>query len=90
MSPSFKIAGNVRELTIPDVFSIQYMHLNGPNAYLNKIGKCYLKTMDITYGGDKFTTYNKDELGAPPQRTTINMAFQELEIMDRASVKDGY
>ena len=90
MSPSFKIAGNVRELTIPDVFSIQYMHLNGPNAYLNKIGKCYLKTMDITYGGDKFITYNKDELGAPPQRTTINMAFQELEIMDRASVKDGY
>jgi hypothetical protein len=90
MSPSFKFAGSVRELTIPDVFSIQYMHLNGPNSYLNKIGKCYLKTMDITYGGDKFVTYNRDKRGAPPQRTTINMAFQELEIMDRANVEDGY
>ena len=35
-------------------------------------------------------TYNKDELGAPPQRTTINLAFQELEIMDRTAVEDGF
>jgi hypothetical protein len=90
MSPEFKIAGSVRELTIPDVFSIQYMHMNGPNSYLNKIGKCYLKTMDVTYGGDKFVTYNADAEGAPPQRTIINMAFQELEILDRANVEDGY
>ena len=90
MSPNFTTSGSVREMTIPDVFSIQYMHVQGPNSYLNKIGKCYLKSMDVTYGGDKFVTYNKDELGAPPQRTTINLAFQELEIMDRTAVEDGF
>jgi hypothetical protein len=46
--------------------------------------------MDVTYGGDKFVTYNADAEGAPPQRTIINMAFQELEILDRANVEDGY
>jgi hypothetical protein len=90
MSPTFKTSGSTRELTIPDVFSIQYMHINGPNNYINKIGKCYLKTMDVSYGGDKFVTYNADKEGAPPQKTTISLSFQELEIMDRTLVEAGY
>ena len=90
MTPSFKVAGSTREMTIPDVFSVQYMHINGPNNYINKIGKCYLKTMDVTYGGDKFVTYNADATGAPPQKTTISLAFQELEVLDRANMEDGF
>jgi hypothetical protein len=90
MSPTFKNAGSVRDMTIPDVFSIQYMHINSQNQYINKIGKCYLKTMDVSYGGDKFVTYNADKEGAPPQKTTITLSFQELEIMDRANVEDGF
>ena len=93
MSPTFKTSGSTRELTIPDVFSIDYMHINGPNEYINKIGKCYLKTMDVAYGGDKFVTYNPSDSGlkgAPPQKTTITLSFQELEIMDRANVEDGF
>ena len=90
MSPSFKIAGSTREMTIPDIFSIQYMHINAQNSYINKIGKCYLKSMDVTYGGDKFVTYNSDKKGAPPQKTSITLAFQELEVMDRANIEDGF
>jgi len=90
MSPTFKTSGSTREMTIPDVFSVQYMHINGPNNYINKIGKCYLKTMDVSYGGDKFVTYNADKEGAPPQKTTISLSFQELEIMDRTLVEAGY
>ena len=90
MTPSFKVACSTREMTIPDVFSIQYMHLNKNNSYINKIGKCYLKTMDVTYGGDKFVTYNADAKGAPPQKTTISLAFQELEVLDRANMEDGF
>ena len=90
MSPTFKTSGSTREMTIPDVFSVQYMHINGPNNYINKIGKCYLKTMDVSYGGDKFVTYNADDEGAPPQKTTISLSFQELEIMDRTLVEAGY
>ncbi len=93
MSPTFKTSGSTREMTIPDVFSIQYMHINGPNEYINKIGKCYLKAMDVAYGGDKFVTYNPSDAGlkgAPPQKTTITLSFQELEIMDRANIEDGF
>jgi len=91
MTPTFKDTGNVREMTIPDIFSIQYMHTSGPNKYLNKIGKCYLKSMNVTYGGDKFITYDDDGDGPPPQRTTIALSFQEIEIMDRDAVENrGY
>ena len=37
------------------------MHINDQNNYINKIGKCYLRSMDVSYGGDKFVTYNADE-----------------------------
>ena len=90
MSPSFRGGGAVREMTIPDLFSIRYMHVNAENSYINKIGKCYLRSMDVNYGGDKFVTYNADDLGAPPQKTTISLDFQEIEIMDRSNVEDGY
>jgi hypothetical protein len=46
--------------------------------------------MDVTYGGDKFVTYNADAKGAPPQKTTISLAFQELEVLDRANMEDDY
>ena len=76
------------------MFSIQYMHINSQNQYINKIGKCYLKTMDVSYGGDKFVTYNEDlvaELdGVAPQKTTINLSFLEVEIMDRSNIEDGF
>lgn len=94
MTPSFKSSGSVREMTIPDVFSIKYMHINNDNSYVNKIGKCFLKTMDVSYGGDKFVTYNPDPdsdmTGAPPQKTTITLAFQELEVLDRDNMERGF
>jgi hypothetical protein len=94
MTPSFIAGTSTREMTIPDVFQIDYMHVNGKNDYLHKIGKCYLEKMDVTYGGDKFVTYNADNgsnnKGAPPQRTKITLAFKEIEIMDRAKVVDNY
>jgi len=95
MTPSFVPGTATREMTIPDVFQIDYMHVNGKNDYLHKIGKCYLEKMDVTYGGDKFVTYNPSDSqtapkGAPPQRTKITLAFKEIEIMDRAKVVDNY
>lgn len=94
MSATFTRTGSTRDIKIPDMFSIQYMHINSENQYINKIGKCYLKGMDVSYGGDKFVTYNEDlvaELdGVAPQKTTINLTFQEIEIMDRSNIEQGY
>ena len=94
MSATFTTQGSTRDIKIPDMFSIQYMHINSQNQYINKIGKCYLKTIDVSYGGDKFVTYNEDlvsELdGVAPQKTTINLSFVEVEIMDRSNIEDGF
>ena len=94
MSATFTTQGSTRDIKIPDMFSIQYMHINSQNQYINKIGKCYLKTIDVSYGGDKFVTYNEDTVaeldGVAPQKTTINLSFVEVEIMDRNNVEDGY
>jgi len=90
MSPTFNQAATTRELTIPDVFQIDYMHITGPNSYLNKIGRCYLQKMDVTYGGDKFVTYDHGGANPPPQKTVITLAFKELEVMDRTKIEDGF
>jgi hypothetical protein len=91
MTPTFRVASSTREMNIPDVFEIAYMHVNKKNSYLNRIGKCYLEKMDVTYGGDKFVTYNnEDGDGPPPQKTVIVLSFKELEIMDRNKINEGY
>ena len=91
MTPHFNQASTTREMTIPDVFQIDYMHINNKNSYLNKIGRCYLEKMDVTYGGDKFVTYNDDDgKGPPPQRTVIVLSFRELEVIDRSKIEAGY
>jgi hypothetical protein len=90
MTPRFAQKGTTRELTIPDVFQIDYMYINRQNSYLNKLGKCYLEKMDVTYGGDKFVTYDHGGANPPPQKTVIALSFKELEIMDRTKVEDGF
>jgi len=90
MTPSFTSGTTTREMTIPDVFQIDYMSIQGQNNYLNKIGKCYLEKMDVTYGGDKFVTYDIDDIGTPPQKTVITLSFKELEIIDKSMVKAGF
>ena len=81
-----------REFGLPDVFDIDYMSVGGRNTYLNKISTCYCTSMDVTYGGDRYTTYSpKGVKGSPPpQQTKIDLSFKEIELIDRKRVEDGY
>ena len=94
MHPEMNNTG--REFTIPDVFDITYMYAAGKsNNFLHKISTCYCRSMDVTYGGDKFTAYaptttQRGQFGAPPQQTVINLKFQEIELIDRKRVEQGY
>ena len=88
---SFGGVDNVRELTIPDVFDIDYMYRGQQNQYLNKIGTSYLKSVQVSYGGDRYTAYEPDASGSPPpQRTSLTLAFSEIEIMYRDRIEEGY
>ena len=84
-----------RTLTVPDLFDIKYMYLDenySPkrNRYLNRITSCYLTDMSVKYGSDRYTAYRPDDIGAPPQNTSVTLNFQEVEIVTRERAEKGF
>ena len=49
------------------------------NNFLNRISTCYLKSVKVQYGGDRFPAYEETTSlrgsGAPPQRSQISLEF---------------
>ena len=81
-----------RRLTLPNTFDIQYMYNGAENEYLHKISTCVLETMDVKYSGEgKFQTFTAVEgEGAPPMVTELTLNFQEMEIITKERVAEGY
>ena len=79
-----------RSLNYPSTFDIQYMYVNQENNYLHKISTCYLESMDITYGGSRYTTFDGNEDGAPPVETNITLNFAEIELITRERITEGF
>ena len=79
-----------KNFKIPNTFEIQYMFVNQENNYLNKISECVLESMNVTYGGDRYKTFDASEEGegAPPVETTITLNFREMDLITKESVKD--
>ena len=91
--------GNIRSMEIPDTFEITYMNNNGQNAFLNKISSCFLQSMDVQYGADRFTAYPEAKnlflagpgrTGSPPQRTQITLTFNELSVLTQQDIEAGF
>jgi len=86
--------GQGRILKIPDTFDIMYFFHNNENPFLNRISTCYLTSMDVDYGGEKYVTYEPTSLGnregPPPQRTSISLAFTEIETITRERAEQGF
>jgi|TARA_R110000851_G_scaffold217758_1_gene370689 hypothetical protein len=74
-----------REMEIPSFFNILYKYRNADNDYLNKISTCALEKMDVSYGGDRFVSYE----GGVPQTTKISLNFVEMEIITKSAIEAG-
>ena len=83
-----------RSMTIPDTFDIEYMYQGAENNMLNKISTCFCTNVSVQYGGDRYVAYDQTKgifgKGNPPQRTTLTLAFKEMEIMTKDRVSQGY
>ena len=84
-----------RSMTIPDTFDIEYMYQGAENNFLNKISTCFCSNVSVQYGGDRYVAYGStknmmDQSGNPPQRTTLTLAFKEMEIMTKNRISQGY
>ena len=98
MMPEFSNPQTRREMNIPATFEISYHYLSGENSFLNKISTCFLKQMDVKYGGDRFTAYEETLVGQdapggsgfPPQKTQITLNFTELDTMSRKHIEEGH
>ena len=98
MMPEFSNPETRREMNIPATFDISYHYLSGENPFLNKISTCFLKQMDVKYGGDRFTAYEETLVGQdapggsgfPPQKTQITLNFTELDTMSRKHIEEGH
>ena len=86
-APKSLASGLVRIYELPHAFGITYHNKGGENEYMNKIGKCVLTNLGVTYGGEKFNTF--DGFDAPVQ-VDITLSFKELQLQDSSSIANGY
>jgi len=91
MLPEF-VGGNRsgRRLVVPNTFDIQYMYMGSSNQYLHHISTCVLENINVSYGGDRYRTFQATEDGAPPVETQITLAFKEMELITRERVFEGF
>lgn len=80
------VDGSVRRQTIPSTFNIQYMYQNNENTNLHKISTCVLESMDVTYGGDRYRTY---EEGVPVE-TALSLSFKEMDLITAERALEGF
>ena len=77
-------------MTIPDSFDIEYRSHGEHNQYLHKISTCFCSSINVQYGGDRFTAHKKNENGAPPTKTILTLNFKEMELITKKRIDEGY
>ena len=78
-------------MTTPNTFNSQYMYKGKENDYVHRVSECFLENVQVSYGGDRYKTFEPHaDDGAPPVETSITLAFKEIEIMTRERIFQGY
>ena len=91
MLPEMLEGRNRDTMTVPNTFNIQYMYKGKENDYVHRVSECFLDNVSVTYGGDRYKTFEPHaDDGAPPVETSISLSFKEIEIITRERVFEGY
>lgn len=86
-APSIPDGVGGRYLIPPAQFQIDFYDGNGnENSFLFKTKKCVLSSVNLDYTPNGFATFNN---GAPVE-TRMQLTFQEVSIIDRTAVSQGY
>jgi len=75
-----------RIYALPYVFEITYHFRGNENDRMNRIGKSALTNMTVTYGGDRFTTFETGD----PVEVALSLSFKEIELLDKKRIEAGY
>jgi len=91
MLPEFSKGRSRDTMSIPNTFNIQYMYKQKENDYIHRVSECFLENVQVSYGGDRYKTFEPHaDDGAPPVETTMTLAFKEIEVMSRERIFEGY
>lgn len=71
---------------IPNTFDIDFLFNGKRNNYVNKVAESVLTNIDVNYAPNGWSAHTD---GAPVQ-TTITMSFQELDLIDKTKIRQGY
>ena len=70
----------------PNYFKISYMHNNGENPHLHKIGACFCTDVSVDYSPDgQFTTFDSGQ----PVHTKLSVSFLEDRIVTKRDIEAG-
>ena len=72
---------------LPKAFQIKYYNREKENQYMNKIGKCALTSINVTYGGERFTIFDGEDA---PVQVNLSLSFKELQLQDSSTMAAGY
>jgi hypothetical protein len=70
----------------PSEFEIAYYFKNNENKYFHKFKPCVLESMDVTYGGEQFSSFYDGK----PTEINVTLTFRETEILTKEQIKQGY
>lgn len=71
----------------PSEFQITYYYQDKKNDYLHSFKPCVLESMDVTYGGDTYSSFlNKGW----PTEINLSLTFRETEILTKDQIDKGF
>lgn len=71
----------------PSEFIISYHYNGAENQYFHKFAPCILEKMEVSYGGEQFSTF----VDGNPTEVTMSLVFRETEILTKNMItKDHY
>lgn len=70
----------------PAEFQISYYFGNQENQYFHKFAPCALESMDVSYGGETFSSFHD----GTPTEVNMSLTFRELEILTKPMVERGF
>jgi len=75
--------GSIASYNLPEEFVMRFYYKDKPNKFIDVVGLCALQSVQVTYGGDKFSTH-KD---GSPVTTELVLTFRELELIEKNRFK---
>lgn len=70
----------------PSEFEIAYYFNKDENLYFHRLKPCVLESMDVSYGGEQFSSF----FDGRPTEINVTLTFRETEILTKKQIRDGY